>query len=211
MANPFAIGSAIAGGIGALGDMAGNAISGAFNTYLQNDAQEFNSAQNAYSRSFTARENQLNRDWQTNANKIAMQFSHNEAVAQRQWEDYMSSTAVQRQVNDLRSAGLNPILAASQIGGADTPNGATASGIAVSPGGSTTTTSSSASPGHANFSFNNLSQMVGAYLKNAHEVSMLSDKFAHERELQDDRQRHQLAMMDKAQAHRLRRQRTDFD
>lgn len=40
----------------------------------------------------------------------------------RRWEENLANTAYQRQVADMRKAGLNPILAALKGGGADTPN-----------------------------------------------------------------------------------------
>jgi hypothetical protein len=39
----------------------------------------------------------------------------------KSWQEYMSNTAHQREVNDLREAGLNPILSATKGAGANTP------------------------------------------------------------------------------------------
>lgn len=57
-------------------------------------------------------------------------FNAEQAQLQRDFEESMSSTAYQRSVADMKAAGINPILAASN-GGAGTPVGAVATGEAA--------------------------------------------------------------------------------
>ena len=64
---------------------------------------------------------------QTNAAQVAL------AENQTQFQERMSNTAHQRQVADLRAAGINPMLSA-QLGGATTPQGALAQLQAPTPG-----------------------------------------------------------------------------
>ena len=65
-------------------------------------------------------------------NNVAMNYNSAEALANREWQEHMSSTAYQRAVEDMKKAGLNPILAFAN-GGASTPggSGATISGASM--------------------------------------------------------------------------------
>lgn len=69
-------------------------------------------------------------------NKETMQFNHDEAQISRDWQEYMSNTTHQRNVQDLAAAGLNPILSISGAGGSgSTPatSAASVSGLNIPP------------------------------------------------------------------------------
>ena len=71
----------------------------------------------------------------TTAEEQANQFSADEAQKQRDWETQMSNTAYQRQVADMKAAGINPALAMNGgASGASTPSGSAAT--SVTPGAS---------------------------------------------------------------------------
>jgi len=80
----------------------------------------------------------LLRSWQEVQNQKAMDWESNEASTNRDWQKMMSDTSYQRAVQDLKLAGINPILAYTN--GASTPQGNvgggfTSSGAMASGGG----------------------------------------------------------------------------
>lgn len=130
-------------------------------------------ANNAWS----ASQAELQRDWQVEQNKKAMDFNSAEAAKNRDWQKYMSNTAHQREIADLKAAGLNPVLSAMGGNGAAVTSGATASGVTSSGAkGDTDTSANSAIVGLLS-SFLNAQTQLQAMNTNAITNLAVADKY----------------------------------
>lgn len=72
------------------------------------------------------------RDWQSREAEKVRKYNADEAKKNRSWQEFMSSSAHQREIEDLKKAGLNPVLSVLGGNGASTTSGATASSQAPS-------------------------------------------------------------------------------
>lgn len=104
------------------------------------------------------------RNWQEGMFKLQSDFNLSEAAKNRDWQQMMSNTAHQREIADLKAAGLNPVLSAMNGNGAAVTSGATAS--ATAPSGAMGTRDTSASGAIVSL----LSSMVAAQTQLANQA-----------------------------------------
>lgn len=108
--------------------------SGLINYGMQKDQQAFNAA-----------EAEKARAWEAEQAAITREYNSVEAQKSRDWSEYMSSSAYQRSVADMKAAGINP----ASLGGAGASSPAAAGNSAHASAGNPSVSSAHSAMAHA--------------------------------------------------------------
>lgn len=131
MANPGGI-SDFVGGIGdSIGDIVQDPLGRDFSSTEAERARRHATQMQDSANLFSSSEAEIARQHATGEAAIARKFSSNEAIAAREHQEYMHRNGISMQMEGMRAAGINPILAA-QFGGAVPPPGPAATSSAPS-------------------------------------------------------------------------------